>query len=249
MQKKKKKSKVGILGYGEVGQAIAKIYETAGIKPFIKDLNRSDGLENCDILNICIPYRDESFIEITKKEISTSNAKLTIIHSTVAPGTTKKIGGNAVHSPVRGIHPHLHEGIMTFVKYIGAETEEIGNKAKEHLESLGIKTKIVMPAITSELAKLLDTTYYGLCIAWHGEMRKICDKEGVDFKKIADYNKDYNEGYAKLGKANVIRPVLYPPEKEIGGHCVIQNAEILNKFYKSKAVDLVLDYKPLGKND
>lgn len=34
------KSKIGILGYGEVGQAIAKFYKN----PLIKDLNKDDGL-------------------------------------------------------------------------------------------------------------------------------------------------------------------------------------------------------------
>ena len=42
---------------------------------------------------------------------------------------------------------------------------------------MGIKTKLVYPSKTSELAKLFCTTYYGLCIAWHGEMAKICKKE------------------------------------------------------------------------
>lgn len=235
----KSNKKIGILGFGEVGQAIAKFYQN----PSIKDLNRDDGLENCNVLNICIPYKDESFIDVVKKQIKFSNPNLTIIHSTVAPGTVKKIGGNVVHSPVRGVHPHLYEGIKTFVKYIGAEDEILANKAKEHLESLGLKTKIVIPAIVSELAKLLDTTYYGLCIVWHGEMKKICGKEGVDFEKILEYNKDYNEGYKNLGKENVIRPILKAPEGKIGGHCVIPNIEILKKYYQSEAFDFILKYK------
>lgn len=236
--------RIGILGYGEVGRAIGNVYEKAGIKPFIKDLNRNDGLNDLDVLNICIPYKDESFIDAVKKEIEVSGAKLTIIHSTVAPGTTKKIGGNVAHSPIRGVHPYLYEGIMEFVKYIGAETEETGNKAKEHLEGLGIKTKVVMPAITSELAKLFCTTYYGLCIAWHGEMKKICDKEGVNFEDVATrFNETYNEGYKALGKANVVRPVLFSPEGSINGHCVIPNTEILKKYYQSEAFDLILKYK------
>lgn len=235
--------KIGILGYGEVGQAIGRVYEVAGIKPLIKDLNRNDGLDNLDVLNICVPYKDEGFIKIVKEEIEASGAKLVIVHSTVAPGTINKIGGNTVHSPVRGVHPHLYEGIKTFVKYVGAESEVVGNLAKEHLEGLGLKTKTVIPAITSELTKLLDTTYYGLCIAWHGEMKKICDKEGVDFEKITEYNKDYNEGYKKMGMENVVRPSLYPPEGKIGGHCVIPNAEILKKYYQSEAFDFILKYK------
>ena len=64
-----------------------------------------------------------------------------------------------VHSPVRGVHPYLFEGLKTFVKYVGAEDKKAGEMAKKHFESLGIKTKLVYPAKTSELAKLFCTTY------------------------------------------------------------------------------------------
>jgi UDP-N-acetyl-D-mannosaminuronate dehydrogenase len=95
------------------------------------------------------------------------------------------------------------------------------------------------------LGKLLDTSYYGICIAWHGEMKKFCDKANVDFNEVVvDFNETYNDGYKKLGKLNVIRPVLYPPQNGIGGHCLISNAKILSKYLKSKSLDLILRYKP-----
>lgn len=233
-------AKIGILGYGEVGQAIAKFYKN----PQIKDLNRDDGLKGIEILHICIPWK-ENFAEIVKREIKKIKPKLTIVHSTVAPGTTKKIGGMVVHSPIRGIHPYLYKGIKTFVKYIGADNKKASQMAKRHLESLGIKTRVFMPSTTTEIGKLLDTSYYGLVIAWHGEMKKLCDKYGVKFDEaVTDFNKTYNEGYKKLGKPNVIRPVLYPPRGGIKGHCVVENAQILNKYFKSTALNLLLQYKP-----
>lgn len=244
--------KIGILGYGEVGQAIAKLYKEPRFcehfKVLIKDLERNDGLEGADILNICIPFSD-NFIEIVRNELVKIKPKLAIIHSTVGPGITKQIADvfsdiNVVHSPVRGVHPYLYEGIKTFVKYIGADKEESGRIAQEHLEGLGIKTKIFMPSRTTELGKLFGTTYYGLCIAYHGEMKKICAQERIDFDKaVTDFNQTYNQGYKELGKENVVRPVLYPPEGHIGGHCVGNNVEILKKYYQSAAFDLIDEYK------
>jgi UDP-N-acetyl-D-mannosaminuronate dehydrogenase len=234
-----KKINVGIIGYGEIGKAIAKFYKN----PKIKDLQRDDDLTGLDVLHICIPWSDK-FIDIVKKEIKNINPKITIIHSTVAPGTTQKIGGNIVHSPCRGVHPKLFEGIKTFVKYIGADDKKAGSLAEKHLKSIGIKTKTFYPAKTTELGKVLDTTYYGVCIAWHKDMKKICDKFGVDFNKaVTEFNISYNEGYKKLGKSNVIRPVMFVDEKPIGGHCVVPNAEILKKHFKSQALDLILKYK------
>lgn len=241
-------SRVGILGYGEVGQAIAKFYKN----PRIKDLTRDDGLRGVEILHVCIPW-NEKFEDIVVKGMREIQPKLTIIHSTVAVGTTasviRKSGQEMiVHSPIRGVHPHLYEGIKTFVKYIGAENKKTGELAKKHLESVGIKTKVFMPAATTELGKLLDTTYYGLVIAFHGEVKKMCDKLNLDFDEVmTDFNKTYNEGYKKLGKKNVIRPVLSPPNPPagggIGGHCVIENTEILKKQFESQALNLILSYK------
>lgn len=234
---------VGILGYGETGKAIAKFYHN----PKIKDLNRDDNLKGVEILHICIPY-SQKFISIVKKEIKTIRPKLTIINSTVAPGTTKKIGGMVVHSPIRGVHPKIYEGLKTFVKYIGCDNKKAGLMAKKHLESLGMKTKVFTPSATTELGKLLDTTYYGLCIAFHGEIKKMCDKYKLDFEKVAtDFNQTYNEGYQKLGLKNVIRPVLYPPKPFIGGHCITSNAKILKKHFRSPALDLILKYQSKGK--
>jgi UDP-N-acetyl-D-mannosaminuronate dehydrogenase len=149
MFKKDKKMKIGILGYGEVGKAIAKFYES----PKIKDLTRDDNLRGVDILNVCVPW-NKDFVDLIKKEIRTIKPKLTIIHSTVAPGTTKKIGGMVVHSPIRGIHPNLYEGIKTFVKYVGADNKKAGKLAEVHLTSLGLKIKVICPSISTELGKL-----------------------------------------------------------------------------------------------
>ena len=164
---KKNNLKVGIIGYGEIGKAVSKFYEN----PKIKDLDRDDNLTGVNVLHICIPWSDK-FVNIVKAEIKKINPRITIIHSTVVPGTVKKIGGMVVHSPVRGVHPKLYEGIKTFVKYVGSDDKKAGELAKKHLTSLGIKVEVFYPSVTTELGKVLDTTYYGVIIAWHKEMKK-----------------------------------------------------------------------------
>ncbi|OGZ27134.1 MAG: hypothetical protein A2365_00495 [Candidatus Nealsonbacteria bacterium RIFOXYB1_FULL_40_15] len=228
---------VGILGFGEIGKAIAEIYRLSGITPKIKDLNRDDSMENLGVLNICIPY-SASFVKIVKKQIKKSNPDLVIVHSTVKIGTVRRIGPNAVHSPVRGVHPDLVKGIKTFVKYIGADSKETGETAEKHLRKIGLKTRIMMPSETTEALKLWDTTQYGWMIVLNKEIKKWCDKKGLDFEKVyREANRSYNEGYGKLGRPEVARPCLkYMPGK-IGGHCVIPNCELLD----SKIAKLILE--------
>ncbi len=227
-----KNQKVGVLGYGEIGQAIAKFYKN----PLIRDLDINTFEENLDVLHVCLPYLKD-FQKIVSDNITKYKPNLVIIHSTIGLGSTlslyKKFG-NVVHSPVRGVHPNLYKGIKTFVKYVGADDKRLGLKAAKHLESLGIKNvKVLESSKTSELGKLLDTTYYGVCIAFHDYANKICTKQKINFADVmTDFNKTYNEGYKKLGMANVIRPVLFPPKNnKIGGHCVVPNAEILKSLF------------------
>ena len=238
--------KIGIVGHGQVGQAVAKLYTESDTtntwfsfdKILIYDPYQGmmDDISDVDILNVCIPYTKD-FISIVK-DLPTPNW-YTVIHSTVPVGTTEKFGYKFLHSPVRGVHPNLYEGLKTFVKFIGGD-EQLAEAYSGHLKTLGIETHICKDAKTTELSKLADTTYYGLCIAFTSDMKKLCDEYDLDFMEVmTKYNNTYNEGYKKLGKPNVIRPVLYPTDK-IGGHCVITNAKLLPR---TKLIDGILDYE------
>lgn len=244
------KKKISILGYGEIGKSVEKVYLDFpdDYEISIKDLNRDDGIEDSYILHVCIPYVDRTFIDTISDILQKHSPEITIINSTVAVGTTKEIsnatGLKVVHSPVRGVHPNLYEGLKTFVKFVGGDESSISSEVADHYASLNIRTKICNSSETTELAKILSTTYYGVIIAWHGEMKKMCDMYGVDFDEaITNWNQTYNDGYAALGKDNVIRPVLYPPPPSIGGHCVVPNTKILSKEVFSKALDLILEYE------
>lgn len=237
--------KIGIIGYGEIGSSIAKVYqsyEKFDIRVVDPYQNRNDVIKGVEILNICIPFI-EDFVNVVQDYIFQSNPRYTIIHSTVAPGTTKLIGGKICHSPMRGLHPNLDLGMKTFIKYIGPEDQESASLYNEHLNDLGIESYICKDSKTTEYAKLLDTTYYGVCIAFHADVSKVCENENLDFDEVMTiFNQSYNEGYTKLGKPNVVRPVLYPTEK-IGGHCVVPNAKILKNYMDTKTVNSILDYE------
>jgi UDP-N-acetyl-D-mannosaminuronate dehydrogenase len=238
-------NKIGIIGFGEIGSSLKKIYdEKTGYEVKVVDpsLGLNDDISDVDILNICIPY-SKNFIKIVKKYIKSSKPKYTVIHSTVAPGTTEKIGNLVCHSPVRGLHPNLDLGLKTFLKYIGCNDNEISKKYQEHLNELDISSYICKNSKTTEYAKLLDTTYYGICIAYHSDVLRICEKENLNFDEMMTiYNKSYNEGYKKLQKENVVRPILHGTDK-IGGHCIVPNAKILKQFMNSDLIKSILKYE------
>tara|TARA_R110000824_G_scaffold61487_1_gene163516 strand:- start:55 stop:786 length:732 start_codon:yes stop_codon:yes gene_type:complete len=232
---------IGIIGYGEIGQALDKLYVSRGLIPLIRDLDRDDGLGGVHVLNITIPWSHD-FISTVGDYIKEISPRLVIIHSTVPPGTTRELSkdfSNIVHSPVRGIHPHLFEGLKTFVKVVGGGGQL---DAQEHLKSLGLKVEVYQNSAATEVAKLMDTSYYGVCIAWHDYAQKLCDLWGVEFEEVqTHYNSTYNSGYTQLGNPNVVRPILTAPDGPIGGHCVVSNAEILREALDSKLLESITD--------
>ena len=243
---------IAIVGYGEIGESLEKCYLGKNFNISIVDTGKNINQikDRVDILNIAIPFKDQQqFAKIVTQYIEKYSPKLTIIHSTITPGTTKLIiditKAKVVHSPVRGIHPNLYEGLKSFVKCIGGEDKESIKLTKEHYKELEINYKVFKGAAATELAKILSTTYYGMCIAFHNDINRLCIQHNVSYDEVAtQWNKTYNDGYKKLGMENVIRPVLYPPKNsKIGGHCVIPNAELCKKFFDSKVLDYILELK------
>lgn len=238
--------RVGILGLGEVGTALLKCYNDRKIEVYTKDVNDSE-FPNLDVLNVCIPYT-ETFTRTVIRQIKSSTPDLVIIHSTVPPGTTNQIDAanvcSVVHSPIRGSHPDLSKSLTTFIKYIGANTKISATKTEEHYKLLGIPHRTVKNTVTTEIAKLLCTSYYGVCIAWHDYMAEVCKASGIDVNFISEWNTTYNLGYQALDLSKYTRPLLQPPEnKKIGGHCIVPNAELLNNVMPNAFLDILLKYR------
>jgi UDP-glucose 6-dehydrogenase len=87
---------------------------------------------------------------------------------------------------------------------------------------MGLKTKILSDSEATELAKLTETTYFGLMIAWAQELERYCDRAGQDYVEVVSF---YDE-------IKFFPQVKYFPGV-IGGHCVMPNIEILSKFENS----------------
>jgi len=211
-----------VIGYGEVGKAIAKVFDAFSAD---KDSNYNDMSFNVEYLHICFPYSEE-FVSEVKAYQQRFKPTYTIIHSTVPVTTSRKVG--AIHSPIRGIHPNLYEGIMTFEKFLGGEDASmVADEFRKH----GLKVILFDTQEATELGKLLDTEYYRACIEFTLRAKEHCDRLGLSFHEVYTlFNETYNKGYAKLDHPEYVRPVLQPIMKEIGGHCVIPNSKLINKL-------------------
>ena len=225
------KEKTLIIGSGEIGKSLKSVLSNA-YQVLIRDVEENDEVNSYwyRVINICYPYSSQ-FVEITKEYIGKYKPELTIIHSTVPPGTTAKLGKGVVHSPVNGRHPNLEEGIRKFTKFVCANYVFDLFKAIHYLNKAGMTTQAFANATATELAKILCTTQYGVHLVVMKEIARLCNQYNVPFYEVyTDWNNAYNEGYGKLGEYRFFRPVLFPMDGPIGGHCVIPNCDLLDDW-------------------
>jgi len=210
-----------IIGKGQVGEALYNVLvKRYGKDIFIRDKDREALEVEVNILHICFPY-SKTFEDDVTDYVMEYLPDEWIIHSTVPVGTSAKL--KAYYSPIRGKHP-LEKGIMTFIKYLAPPDR----KLKKYFEDAGIKIRQIKKTQTLEAMKLWDTAQYGWNIILEKLIEKYCEKNKLDFNLIyKEANETYNEGYGKLGMGNVIRPILKHMKGKIGGHCIIQNCDLL----------------------
>lgn len=213
-------NRIVVAGLGEVGkpvfQLVSERHEAIGV-----DIDPVEGVGDVDVLHVCYPFQIPDFIGETARYIGLYRPALTIINSTVAIGTTRAVaertGAPVVNSPVRGKHARMLDDLRRYAKFIGATDPAVARRAAGHFESVGLKTRILPSPEATELAKLTETTYFGLMIAWAQEVERYCDRWGQRYDDIASF---YDE-------IDFFPPVKYFPGV-IGGHCVMQNLAILS---------------------
>lgn len=210
-----------IIGAGEVGTALANV-----LRPHypvtLVDLN-PPLLEDVGFMHICFPY-SEGFVASVLVYVARYRPYFVVIHSTVPVGTSRKC--HATHSPIRGNHYDMERSLKTIVKFVGGEGSDA---VADYFMQAGIPVQVCRKPETTELAKLLCTTFYGVCIEYVKAAERQCQEEGVPFSEAFTlWQRTYNEGYAALGRPDVQRPVLAPIQSKIGGHCVLPNTELFD---------------------
>jgi len=236
-----------VIGLGEVGRPVYKIIEDSGNytvygidknKALMKKLNQGRIPKQIDIMHICIPCFDaKKFIGIVSEYAKKYKPYLLIINSTVPPQTTKRLGKKCVcalvHSPTFGTHKskeYMEWEVKRWTKLIGGIDKESSEMAREHFWKIGIRTQIVKSPTESELVKIFETTYAGWMITFFQEFHRIAEVFGADFSEIVGR-------IAEIHKTTNDKPVWYPDV--IGGHCIIQNIDLLLSCYDADFLRLI----------
>jgi UDP-N-acetyl-D-mannosaminuronate dehydrogenase len=222
-----------VVGLGEVGKPLYSILKerepgTVGIDIEPASVNKPIG-----IMHICFPFSDAAQFQNAVVGYARKYApQVIVINSTAVPGTTRSIenetGIPCVYSPIRGKHTKMVDELLTYVKFVAGTSAQATERVQQHFRAAGMKPEIMSTPEALELAKLLETTYFGLLIAWAQEMNRFAETVNADYLEVGKFFREIA----------YLPDVLFQPGY-IGGHCVMPNIGLLQQRFQSEFLEAV----------
>jgi UDP-N-acetyl-D-mannosaminuronate dehydrogenase len=218
-----------VVGLGEVGRPLLEVLSRAYLAEGRDIEDRV--FERVGVLHLCFPFGKE-FVASAVHYVREYQPELVIVNSTVAPGTTRAIHTKTrvptVYSPVRGKHTRMGDELRIYSKFVAGSSAEAVAHAEEHFTAAGIQTRQMSSFEVLELAKLLETTYFGLLIAWAQEMDRFNVALGTDYREVTQF-------FDEIG----FLPSVHFEPGFIGGHCVMPNLTLLEQVRGSLFVETI----------
>lgn len=223
-----------VVGVGEVGGALANVLQRH-CRVERLDLEPRPLDSPVEVMHICFPFvRGEPFQAAVAGYVEQFQPQLTIINSTVLPGTTAALAARCrrpmVFSPVRGKHARMEADLLRYRKFIAATEPAAAAAAEGHFAQAGIQTACIQRPQTLELAKLAETSYFGLLIAFAQELNRYA----------AQLEGDYDQAVSFFEEIDFLPRCRYFPGF-IGGHCVIPNLNLFQQLRPSALFQAILD--------
>tara|TARA_R110000824_G_C15191884_1_gene674829 strand:- start:447 stop:1325 length:879 start_codon:yes stop_codon:yes gene_type:complete len=235
-----KKTKIGIIGQGFVGNAIYEgfksYYEVFTYDKYLKEKSNADLemlVKKSNIIFICVPTpmlsNGKCHTEIVEDVLNDVNnickafdeeEKICVIKSTVIPGTTKKL-----NKKFKNISIIFNPEFLTEVNAISDWKNQsriiLGGYYKITTKVKPIFAK-VFPKITivktdsdyAEMVKYVTNTFLSTKVSFANEIYEICKSLDIDYDKVIEYSQ-YDD---RLGKSHWSVP---GPDGDFGygGHC------------------------------
>jgi UDP-N-acetyl-D-mannosaminuronate dehydrogenase len=221
-----------VAGLGEVGnpllQILSRSYDCKGVDIAPVQIDRP-----CAVLHVCYPFQLPDFVGTTASYIERYKPALTVINSTLAVGTTRKVqervGSPVVYSPVRGKHAKMEQDMLHYQKFVGGFDEQSTQRAAEHFSGAGFAVAKFRTPEVGELSKLIETTWLGILIGWAQDVERMAAGCGASYEEVNAFIKEIS----------FLPSHVFPGR--IGGHCVMSNIAILRSKISSKLLDAIVE--------
>lgn len=246
--------KVGVIGNGFVGSAVANGFNRYDVKVFDKNPDLSThtlkDVISQDFVFICVPtpMKDAmgtdcnlSITESCFKDIEKIGSKaILIIKSTVPIGTTSKLqskhnGLNIIHSPEFLTAKFAKEDFLNADRHIIGYTnnESNGVKALNFFQKAFPNIPcLIMKSIESESVKYIANCFFATKVSFFNEIHLLIEKIGLDWNSII-------EGVMRdrrIGRSHYQVPG-HDGDKGFGGTCFPKDINALIAAFEKNGID------------
>jgi len=194
-----KRYKVGIIGNGFVGEAIAFAFSpTTDIRVYdinpLKSTHTKEQVDECDFIFVCVPTpmrkdgsQDTSYIN--KVFNNAVPGPIYIIKSTILPGNTQILSEkyptlNIIFSPEFLTERTAKLDMLTQARIVLGGEKEFTSKVAKLFEQRFMNRHIIeMDSTTAELVKYMNNTFFATKVSIINEFKRLSDNLGTDWDK------------------------------------------------------------------
>lgn len=191
--------KVGIVGAGAVGAAMAKLFLDAVVYDEPKGIGTREDINSCDVAFVSVPTPsgpagecDTSIVEAVVRWIE---ARVIVLRSTVAVGTSRRLAAETrkhiVFQPEYGPaetpdHPFNDLRKVRWIILGGArDATQIVSRAWQNVYSSDI-TIMQTTWETAELCKYMENAFLAMKVTFCNEFYEIAQRLGVDYNELRE---------------------------------------------------------------
>lgn len=246
----KRKFRIGIVGYGFVGQAVEYGFSNHEIHIYDKYKDFESLVEvvkSSDYIFVCLPTpikADESGIDLKimdesikqLAELTAGTDKIIVIKSTVVPGTTARYEKQYPRS-LFCFNPEFLREASFLQDFVNADRIVIGSTNDQVTRRVSALYQAVLPLCpiyltdptSAEMVKYMANCYLATKVIFANEMAEICEKLGIKYeevKKMVVADKRIEDGHLDITTL-----------RGFGGKCFPKDLLALRALAKRKGVD------------
>jgi len=238
--------KVGIMGIGMVGGAVARVFENSLLYDPHKGLGSAKEVNYADTIFVCVPTPyDEGKggfdLSIVREAINELlSGKIIIIKSTVLPGTTEALQKEYPQHKFLFNPEFLTEATADQdMKYpdrqIVGYTRESYSVAGDLMQMLPMAPyERIMPATEAEMVKYFANTWFATKVVFANQMYDMCRALGIDYDRV----KESAAADKRIGRSHL--NVIHKGYRGYGGKCIPKDIRALIQKARGLGVDIDL---------
>jgi UDPglucose 6-dehydrogenase len=191
--------KVGVIGYGIIGQATASLFQNVVVYDPYKGYHDTSVLSNCDLVFVCVPtptvngHSDLTTLQTVLGEVIPQlSDQVVCIRSTTLPGTTRNFQQRwpqtafAYNPEFLRAHCAFEDAIKPYRVVVGVDAKWIGDIIVEAYRTSRtcIPRLIMTDSTTAEMIKYAANCFLAMKITYANEIFDACNALGINYEQV-----------------------------------------------------------------